>query len=195
MAATKRDVPPILDIQSAEFAHQYQLSAHWARYGDEQGNGPQSDTYFIANVTTLMENGHVDNSQNAWFPKLGLFLGMVRGGLHVTRGYRAGRAWFFYESDPNERRSTDASLMRRLRGLATERREYRDAESTLDFTPGCILGELSGQLFPLTQAERERIQEEDRLFLAECEVRTAGMSEHFKLLLSLAWIAARPIAS
>lgn len=81
MATTKRDVPPILDNQSAEFAHQYQLSAYWAQYGDEQGNGPQSDAYFIVNVTALIESGHVNDLQIAWFPNLGFFLGMVHGGI------------------------------------------------------------------------------------------------------------------
>ncbi len=40
MAKTHRHMTPILDIQSAEFAEQYQLGAWWARYGDEQGHGP-----------------------------------------------------------------------------------------------------------------------------------------------------------
>lgn len=128
MAPAKYDVTPILDIQSAEFAEQYQLGTWWARYGDEQGNGPQPDTYFISNVTTLIENGHCSDLQSPWFPNLGFFLGMVHGGLldpqtgelwpnlttlvrlsdhHATRGYRAGRVWFFYESNPDSRRLTD----------------------------------------------------------------------------------------
>src|SRR5260370_9638407 len=119
MATTKRDVSPILDIQSAEFAEQYQLGAYWARYGDEQGNGPQPDTYLIVTITTLIENGHFNNLQSAWLPNLGVFLGMVHGGLlspqtgllrptltalvrlidpYVIRSYRAGRVWFFYDA-------------------------------------------------------------------------------------------------
>src|SRR5438445_9824495 len=114
MAQTKHNVTPILDIQSAEFAYQYQLGAWWARYGDEQGNGPQPDTYFIANVTTLLESGHLNDLQSTRFPSLGFFLGMIHGGLlspqtgllrphlttlvklsdhYVTRGYRAARVW------------------------------------------------------------------------------------------------------
>src|SRR5690349_10849682 len=125
MAKTERDVTPILDIQNAEFAEQYQLGAWWARYGDEQGNGPQPDTYFILNVTDLLQSGHVNDLQSSWFPNLGFFLGMVHGGLlspqtgllrpnlttlvnlsdlYMIRGYRAGRAWYFYEADEAERR-------------------------------------------------------------------------------------------
>jgi len=40
-----------------------------------------------------------------------------------------------------------------------------------------ILGELSGQLFPLTQEEHERIQEEDRQFLAEYQARRSEASQ------------------
>ena len=194
----QRDVTPILDIQSAEFADQYQLGAYWARYGDEQGNGPQPDTYFIVNITTLIESGHFDNLQSAWFPHLGFFLGMAHGGVlspqtselrpnvttlvtlsdpSVTRGYRAGRVWFFYEADPDECRLTDTSLIQRLHELATENHQYMDVEGTINFALGCILGELCGQVFPLTQEEHERIQEEDRLFLAEYEARKAEASQ------------------
>jgi len=198
MATTKRDVTPILDIQNAEFAHQYQLGAWWARYGDEQGNGPQPDTYFITNVTTLIESGHFNDLQSAWFPNLGFFLGMIHGGIlipqtselwpnvttlvrlanpHFMRGYRAGRVWFFYESDPDERHLTDTYVMQRLHELATERLDYRDKESTINFALGCVIGELSGQLFPLTQEEHEHIQEEDRQFLAEYETRLAATNQ------------------
>ena len=126
MATTKRDVTPFLDIHSARFAHQYQLGAYWARYGDEQGNGPQSDRYLIENITKLMESDHFNDLQSDRFPHLGFYLGMAHGGVlspqtselrphvttlvtlsdpHVTCGYRAGRVWFFYEADPDERRN------------------------------------------------------------------------------------------
>lgn len=133
-----------------------------------------------------------------WFPNPGFFLGMVHGSLfspqtgelrpHVTtlvtlsdpaviRGYRAGRVWFFYEADPEERRLTDTSLMQRLHELATERHTYRDKHSTIHFALGCLLGELSGHVFPLTQQEHERIQEEDRQFLSASEGQRAEMSQ------------------
>ena len=40
MVTTRHGVTSILDIQSVEFARQYQLGAYWARYGDEQGDAP-----------------------------------------------------------------------------------------------------------------------------------------------------------
>jgi len=196
MATTRREVTPILAIQRAEFADQYQLGAYWARYGDEQGNGPQPDTYFIINVTTLIESGQFNDLQSTWFPGLGFFLGMVHGGVlspqtgelrpnvttlvrlsnpSVTRGYRAGRVWFFSEADLDERRLTDTYLLQRLHELATENHTYMDVEGTINFALGCILGELSGQLLPMTQEEHERIQEEDCQFLAEYDTEPLPM--------------------
>ena len=36
---------PLIDIQSAEFAEQYELGRWWSMYGDEQGKGPVSASY------------------------------------------------------------------------------------------------------------------------------------------------------
>lgn len=67
--------------------------------------------------------------------------------------------------------------MQRLHELVTERHEYRDEESTINIALDCLLGELSGQLFPLTQEAQERILEEDRQLLTEYEARKSGASQ------------------
>lgn len=196
MAEAKHNVFPLLDIHNEQFADQYQLGAWWARYGDEQGDGPQPDNYFIANITRLIDNGHFHDLQSAWFPNVGFFLGMVHGGIldpetgllrlnlttlvylsdpYTIRGYRAGRVWFFYEANPNECRLTDTYIMQRFHELATESHTFRDVQGTINFALGCLLGELSGQVFPLTQQEHERIQEDDRQFLAEYEAQRVPM--------------------
>lgn len=201
MATTQHDVTPILDIQNTEFAEQYQLGAYWARYGDEQGDGPQPDIYFITNITNLIKSSHLNDLQSTWFPLLGFFLGMVHGGLvspqtgllrpnlttlvklsdhDVMRGYRAGRVWFFYEVNEDERRLTDTFLMQRLHELATESHTFMDVQGTINFALGCILGELSGQVLPMAQEEHEHIQEEDRQFLAEYEAQQAKASQERK---------------
>lgn len=192
MATTRHDVTPLLDIQNPGFACLYQTGAWWARYGDEQGRGPLPDTYLITNVMTMVKGGHFKNRRSAWFSHLGFFLGMIHGRLllpetselrpdvttlvtlrdfQFTRGYRAGRVWFFYEADDHEHRLTDTQVIERVHEPITERRKYRDAQGTINFALGGILGGLSGQVFPLTQGEQERIQEEDRQFLAEYESR------------------------
>lgn len=89
----------------------------------------------------------MNDLQSDWFPNPGFFLGMVHGSVFspqtgelrpqvttliplsdpcFTRGYRAGRVWFFYEVDANECRLTDTALMQRLHELATECHADRD---------------------------------------------------------------------
>ena len=83
-------------------------------------------------------------------------------------------------SSPLRCLSAAVVLVQRIHELATERHEYRDEERTVNFALGCLLGELSGQLFPLTHDEHERIQREDRQFLAEDEAQRAEMSQERK---------------
>jgi len=101
---------------------------------------------------------------------------------HLIRGYRAGRVWFFYEADEDESRLTDTLIMERFSELASERHRYNDEESTVTFSLGCVLGELSGQVCHLTRDEHEQIQEEDRQFLAEYEARQAAISQESSVL-------------
>src|SRR6266446_1567898 len=197
MVRTKLHIPPLLDIQSAEFARQYQLGAHWARYGDGQGHGPRADTSVIENLTRDIRERPVHTSTALWPRSLGFSLGLVHGSVldpqtgtlrptvttlvtlsdpQFIRGYHAGRVWFFYEAEPHERRLTDTALMQRLYELATEYHQYWDAQGTINFALGCLLGELSGHLLPLTADEQKRIQEEDRHF-AEDEAQRAKASQ------------------
>ena len=122
-----------------------------------KATAPPSDTYFITNVTALIKSDHFNDLQGMRFPHLGFFLGMVHGSLfnpqtgllwphlttlirlsdpYVIRGYRAGRVWFFYEANPDERRLTDTHLMQRLHELATESHAYADIEGTINFALG-----------------------------------------------------------
>lgn len=41
---------PLIDIQSAEFAEQYELGKWWSMYGDEQGKGPVPASYLVTNL-------------------------------------------------------------------------------------------------------------------------------------------------
>lgn len=174
-ATRKLRVSPLLDIQSAEFAKQYELGVWWAMHGDEQGNGPQPDRYLITNLTRHIASGHFHDLTSSWFPQLGFYLGMVHGGIlspqtgkqrpkvstlvflcdpNFTRGYRAGREWYFFDAQPDERRLSETYVIKRLYELATEHQQYREEQSTLNFSYGCLLGELSGQPFPMGEGER-----------------------------------------
>jgi hypothetical protein len=72
----------------------------------------------------------------------------------AIRGYQAGRQWFFEEADPDERTITDEQLIARLREWAQDAASWHDPEGVWFFSVGCLLGEVSGHLFPLTDQER-----------------------------------------
>jgi len=85
----------------------------------------------------------------------------------AIRGYKAGRQWFFEEANPDERTMTDELLIARLRELTADAATWHDSEEVWFFTAGCLLGELSGHLFPLTDQERQQWQVEAEAIMKE----------------------------
>jgi hypothetical protein len=166
---------PLIDIQSVEFAKQYENGVWWSMYGDEQGNGPVAASYLVTNLKYYAERDYFGTNDPYCLHHLGFFLGMYHGGilspqtgqlrLDVTtlahldhrdakRGYRAGRKFYFVDAEPHERRMTERSLIERLRESISDMASWHDADGTWFFSVGCLLGELSGQLFPITLAEQ-----------------------------------------
>lgn len=69
---------------------------------------------------------------------------------NAARGYNVGREYYFIDAQPDERMYTDMQLIERLQELERESVEFHEEENTWYYALGCILGELSGQLFPAT---------------------------------------------
>jgi hypothetical protein len=179
-------VDALLDIDNAEFAHWYELGVWWAMYGDEQGRGAYHDKYLIDTIGHGLKSGWYNSLLSGWFPMVGFKLGMIHGGMldpvtsllrsssslvvlcdaNFTRGYQAGRYYYFFEEGNNER-LTDARLVEDINSWALEYHEWREPEQTFRFSLGCRIGELSGELIPMGAAERARIEAEDRAFLAQ----------------------------
>ena len=166
---------PLIDIQSTEFAKQYELGRWWSMYGDEQGQGPVPASYLVTNLKRYAEQDYFGTNDPYHLSHLGFFFGMYHGGIlspqtgkrrpdvttlahldhrDAKRGYRAGRAFYFVDAEPHEQRYTEHSLIERLRESVTEMASWHDGESTWFFAVGCLLGELSGQCFPMTPAEQ-----------------------------------------
>ena len=156
---------PLIDIQSAEFAEQYECGISWSMYGDEQGKGPVPASYLVTNLKRYAERGYFERYDPMSLYHIGFLLGMYHSGvlepstgqlrLNVTtvahldhrdarRGYRAGRTFFFVDDEPHERRITESGLLERLHESVTEMTHWKDAEGTWCFSVGCLLGELSG---------------------------------------------------
>jgi hypothetical protein len=175
MATKQQSLTPLIDIQSAAFAEQYERGVSWSMYGDEQGNGPVSASYLVINLKDFAERNYFGTNDPYHLHHLGFFLGMYHGGIlspqtgqlrpdvttlahldhrDARRGYRAGREFYFVDAEPSERRYTECSLIERLRESVSEMPSCHDDDGTWFFAVGCLLGELSGQLFPMTPAEQ-----------------------------------------
>jgi hypothetical protein len=168
-------IVPLIDIQSREFAKQYELGKWWSMYGDEQGKGPVPASYLVTNLQRYAEADYFGTNDPYHLSHLGFFFGMYHGGIlspqtgqlrpdvttlaHLDhrgarRGYRAGREFYFVDAEPHEQRYTECRLIDRLRENVTEMASWRNADNTWFFAVGCVLGELSGQCFPMTPAEQ-----------------------------------------
>lgn len=176
MATKQQLLIPLIDIESAEFAEQYELGITWRLYGDEQGNGPVPASYLVTNLQRYAEHDYFSTGDPYHLSHLGFFLGMYHGGIlssrtgqprsdvttlahlyhrDAKRGYRAGREYYFVDAEPHEQRYNEVSLIERLRESVTEMATSWDSESTWFFWVGSLLGELSGPLFPMTEAEQQ----------------------------------------
>ena len=95
---------------------------------------------------------------------------------HARRGYGVEREWYFVESlieQPDERTYIDSSLLERLHEIESESIEFHDKEDTWYYALDCILGELSGQLFPATAEESARWETDRHFWQAEAERTTS----------------------
>ncbi len=166
-------ITPLLDIQSASFATCYAQGLYWSLSGEREANGPLPESYVVEHLETYITRSYFDGTHEHCLPFLGFYLGMVHGGVltdrgqlrpdvttlvvlqqrQTTRGYRAGREWYFYEASPRERWQTERDLIERLREVAREHLHFRDQQATLRYAFGCLFGELSGHLFPKTAQE------------------------------------------
>jgi hypothetical protein len=157
-------------------------------HGEGQGQGPVPASYLVTNLKRYAEADYFGMSDPSHLHHLGFFLGMYHGGIlspqtgqrrpdvttlahldhqDAERGYRAGRECYFVDAEPHEQRYTEGSLIEQLRESVTEMASWRDGESTWFFAVGCLLGELSGQCFPMTVVEqRAYLPQRQRLELA-----------------------------
>ena len=176
MATKQQSLTPLIDIQSAAFAEQYERGVSWCMYGDEQGKGHVPASYLVTNLKQYAECDYFGKNDPYHLHHLGFFLGMYHGGIlspqtgqlcpdvttlahldhrDAKRGYRAGREFFFVDAEPHERRMTESDLIERLHESVTEMASWKDADATWFFSVGCLLGELSGHLFPMNEQERK----------------------------------------
>lgn len=72
---------------------------------------------------------------------------------NAARGYNIGREYYFIDAQPDEQTYSDVQLIERLQEIERESVYFQETEDTWYYALGCILGELSGQMFPATSQE------------------------------------------
>ncbi|MBO0789720.1 MAG: hypothetical protein J2P36_02070 [Ktedonobacteraceae bacterium] len=181
-AVRRLHITPLVNIQHPGFAHAYAYGLATRLFGNQKGHGPVLDTSLIDQFLDDLHEGHFQHSDDQR-PSLnfGFRLGKIHGGvllpdgsirpgvtklvtLHdqeAKRGYGPGREFYFTDADTEEEwYRTDEFVIERLRELAREYHFYQDAERTIRYCIGDILGELSGRLFPWTHEEQRAIEED-----------------------------------
>ena len=140
MATKQQSLIPLIDIQSAAFAEQYERGDWWSMHGDEQGKEPVPASYLVMNLKQYAERGYFEQHTPSSPHHIGFFLSMYHGGVfepstgqlrsdvtalahldhrNAKRGYCAGREFFFVDAEPHERRVTESYLIERFRESVT----------------------------------------------------------------------------
>ena len=176
--ATEKQVTSLVDFDTSLFAEHYQQGLRWFLFQQRDHAGPLSDEDIVATFKSLTYAGLFDGEQEQSLRQaLGTYLGTIHAGVlspatgqlrpgvaalatlcnrEAARGYRAGREWFFVDAEPHERRYSESRLIERLRESVLEMAHWQDGEPTWFFAIGCLLGELSGQLFPMN-AQKQKV--------------------------------------
>lgn len=165
---------PLIDIQSSAFAKQYELGMQWSLYGEGQGQGPVPASYLVANLKACAQRGDFATNDLSSLHHLGFLFGVYHGSVlsphtgqlrqgvstlafldhpQAKRGYHAGREYVFVDAAPHECRLSEQRIFARLCESVTEMLDWKDVDATWFFSIGCVLGQLSGQLFPMSQEE------------------------------------------
>lgn len=186
MATKRQQVIPLIDVDTCIFAEHYRQGLRWFLLGQHDRADPLTDEDVVATFKNFTYTGLFDGQQEQSLRRaVGAYLGTIHAGVlspltgqlrpgvtalvaicnqDAARGYRAGREWFFVDAEPHESRYTESRLIERLRESVLEMVHWQDSEPTWCFAIGCLLGELSGQLFPMNEQEqKEYIPQRQRL--------------------------------
>ena len=180
----------LLTVHHPSFHAGYEHGVSWNLF-ERETTGPLEDGYLPDLLTREIERRPSlftppYERELCWWT--GFWLGMVHGrvllpdgSLHpgattlvtlhdwqCTRGYDAGRCYFFVEAETDEERIvTDTALLDYLRERAAEYGPCKQA--TLRYAVGGLLGKASGHLFPWTSQEQKQLEQESLRILGYVE--------------------------
>jgi hypothetical protein len=182
-------VTPLLDIHHPQFEKLYRDGVRWSLF-KERTNNPVTDCLVLENLRSSLAEAVADGKHGYQLQLVGFHFGRLHGAIlsqqtgalrtdvtalvrfqneDAVRGYHVGREYYFIDAQPDERTLTDAGLLERLQELQRESVTFHDEEDTWYYAIGCILGELSGQLFPATSKEYAQWEADRQCLQAEYE--------------------------
>lgn len=185
-------VTPLLDIHHLQFEKLYRDGVRWSLF-KERTNSPVTDHFVLENLRSSLAETDSDGKHAHCLMLIGFHFGRLHGAIlspktgtlrpgvtalvrfqnqNAARGYQVGREYYFIDALPNERTFTDAGLLERLQELQRDSAAFHDGEDTWYYAIGCILGELSGQLFPATSQEYGQWEADRQYWQAEYERTT-----------------------
>ena len=161
---------PLITIQDEQFKRQYALGVAYALFHDRQERAPIPDSYLVVNLKYAAACGYFDPLHAHNLHRFGFYLGRYHGAVLATgatdlltfshkesqRGYRCGRRAYFTELSHEECSFTDEKVIRLFALIIEENPQVLDGadDAILYWCVGDFLGVLSGQLFPLREAEQ-----------------------------------------
>jgi hypothetical protein len=178
MATKQQKVISLIDFGISIFAEYYQHGLRRFLFEEHEHAGPLSDEDVVATFNNFTFTGLFDGQQEQSLRQaVGTYLGTIHASVlslltgqlrpdvttlvaicnqNVARCYRAGREWFFVDAELHERRFTESRLIERLRESVLEMVHCLTSKPTWLFAIGCLLGELSGQPFPMNEQEQKQ---------------------------------------
>jgi hypothetical protein len=186
----KLSVTPLIDIHNAAFAKHYCDGLQWSLFGDYKGDKPFSDAHLVANLKRDAAKGYFDGQHEERLLYAGFYFGALHGRLlssetgtirsdvdalvtftypAAAKGYYVGRRDCSMDTPPNERIHSESELLEEPRQIAQDVMGYPDEENSWYYSIGCVLGNLSVQVFPATPEEYQQLEAEFRLWQEQYE--------------------------
>jgi hypothetical protein len=187
-------ITPLIGIENPTFAKHYHDGLCWSLSGDYKGNKPFTDAHLVANLKRDAAKGRFDSRHEDSLLYVGFYFGAVHGCLlspetgairsdmttlitfthpDARHGYYVGRRDRCMNTPPNEGIYTDTELLEQLRQIALDLAGYPDETDSWYYSIGCLLGNMSLQVFPATPQEQDAWEAEYRAWREQYEQERA----------------------
>jgi hypothetical protein len=176
-------VTPLIDMRNMAFAKHYRDGLCWSLSGDYKGDKPLSDIHLVVNLKRDAAKGYFDGQHKDSLLYVGFSLGALHGCLlllltgqlrpdvntlvtcshpDAAKGYYVGRRDCFRDTPSHQRIYTDSKLVEELCQTAQDVMGYPDEENSWYYSIGCVLGNMSSQMFPATSSKYQQWETEYR---------------------------------